>query len=279
MLDTMIVAVLVMAVLAAAAVMWSYKRFAATRARLLDYIKTAAPEITVVSLTDIGFTAQVLGTEIDVDLAALARRRPTGISDYEWFDRVIAGLRAQVPVPGAPPYLLIRDRIVPQLKPRGYVEIFEQYPPAHRLVWRPFVPGVAITYVINNPHDRIAVTVQTLEVWGESPDALHTLAVENLRANTAHLLTELDGPQARYEHLDGLDATRILVADLLVPPGIADPVIAIPEETVMLIATASEQAALAAEAAARHKASTRPISSRLFRVTRSGPVPVWEPQP
>jgi hypothetical protein len=136
------------------------------------------------------------------------------------------------------------------------------------------VPGVAVTYVINNPHDRILVTEHTLDLWGIAPDTLHEVAVSNLRAQTAHLLTELGGPQARYEHLDGLDATRILVADLVLPPGIDEPLIAIPEETVMLIAAAAERAALTAEAAARHAAAARPICPYVFQMTVAGPVPL-----
>jgi hypothetical protein len=270
MLDVIIVLGLVIAAVVAAGIIWSYRRFVETRSRLIEHMKNAAPEMIAIGPTDAGFAVSMLGTDVEVDLATLLRRRPARIAERDWFDRVIDDLRTRVPVPEAPPYLLIRDRIVPQLKPTSYVEVFERYPLPLRLVWRPFVPGVAITYVVNNPHDRVLVTARTLEVWGEAPEALHALAVTNLRAHTAHLLTELGGPQRRYEHLDGLDATRILVADLVVPPGIDEPVIAIPEETVMLVAPALDRAALAAETAARYGAATRPICSHVFQVTAAG---------
>ncbi len=277
MLETAIVVVLALAALAAAAAVRSYRHFAIARRRFLEHLRAAAPEIDVVGVTDVGFTARVLGSDIEVDFATLTQHRTPGVSEHEWFDRLVERLRSGIPVPGAPPYALIQDRILPQLKPAQHVEIFDRYPPALRLVWRPFVPGVAITYVVNNPHDRMLVTVRTLEVWEISPTTLHGVAMKNLRDHTAHVLTEIGGPQIRYEHLDGLEATRILVADMLLPRGIEAALVAIPEETAMFIAPESQRAALAAEAAARHASSTRPISPQVFRLTSSGPVPVEPP--
>ncbi len=277
MLETAIVVVFVLAALAAAAAVRSYRLFAFTRRRFLEHLRAAAPEIDVAGLTDVGFTARVLGSEIEVDFATLTRQRIPGFSEQEWFDRLVDRLRSKIPVPGAPPYALIQDRLLPQLKPTEHVEIFDRYPPALRLVWRPFLPGVAITYVVNNPHDRMLVTVHTLKVWEISQTILHAVAIKNLREHTAHLLTEIGGPQIRYEHLDGLEATRILVADLLLPKGIEAALVAIPEETAMFIAPESQRAALAAEAAARYAASPRPISPQVFRLEPAGPVPVEPP--
>ncbi len=274
MLETVIVVVFALAALAAAAAVRSYRHFALTRRRFLEHLRTAAPEIDVVGITDVGFTARVLGSELAVDFASLTQQRTPGASEHEWFDRMVERLRSRIPVPGAPSYTLIQDRILPQLKLAEHVELFDRYPPALRLVWRPFVQGVAITYVVNNPHDRMLVTVRTLEVWEISPTTLHGVAMKNLREHTAHVLTEIGGPQIRYEHLDGLEATRILVADMLLPRGIEAALVAIPEETAMFIAPESQRATLAAEAAARYAASTRPISPQVFRLTSSGPVPV-----
>ncbi len=277
MLETVIVVVLVLTALAAAAAVRSYRHFAFTRRRFLEHLKAAAPEIDVVGTSDVGFTARVLGSDIEVDFATLTQQRTPGASEHEWFDRLVDRLRSKIPVPGAPPYALIQDRLLPQVKPAGHVEIFDRYPPALRLVWRPFVPGVAITYVINNPHDRMVVTRRTVEVWEVSATTLHRVALKNLREHTAHLLTEIGGPQIRYEHLDGLEATRILVADMLLPSGIDAALVAIPEETAMFIAPESQYAALAAEAAARYAASTRPISPQVFRLSPTGPVPIEPP--
>jgi hypothetical protein len=264
MVETAVVLVILAAALGIAVVASSYRRFAAIRARLLDRLPDAAPEMTVDGLTDAGFRVRVLGAEVDVDLATLIRRRPRATDEPRWVQDVIDGIRGRIPLPDIPPLALVQDRIVPQLKPSAYVEVFEHYPAGRRMIWRPLTQGVGITYVITGVHQFTAVTDAALDAWRQTPDALHALAVRNLRVQTAHLLAEIGGPRARYEHLDGLDATRILVPDLIAPPGIADPLAAIPEESVLLIAPASAREALAAEAAARYAASTRPLTTALF---------------
>ncbi len=272
MLEPILVVIIVLTAIAVSTAVLSYRRFAAVRARLVTYLGQAAPEMTVRALTAVGFVATILGSEVTVDLATLARRRPRGLAEPHWFDQVVDGIRARVPVPEVPPYPLVADRLMPLLKPSHYVAIFAGYPSPLRLVWRPLVGDLAVTYVIAGTHQHTLVTAGMVQVWTVSLETLHGQAVENFRKQTAHLLEEIGGPRARYEHLDGSDATRILVADLIVPPEIADPVIAIPEETVLLIAPADEHATLAAEAAARYAASTRPVSPLMFRPSAAGPI-------
>lgn len=272
MLEIVVVLAVLIGVVAAGAAMRSYRRFAALRARLIAYLKTAAPDITVEGPTDVGFAARVLGAEVAVDVATLARRRPPGSDDAAWFEAVADEIRARVPEPAVPPLALVEDRILPLLKPADYAVLFERYPPALRLAWRPMPPGLAITYFIEGLDRRTAVTASALQAWALTPNALHALAVGNLRAKTTRMLQEIGARRARYEHLDGLDATRILAADLIVPPEIADPIIAIPEESVLLIAPASDRAALAEEAAARYQVSTRPLCPQVLRLTAEGPV-------
>lgn len=267
---------IVLALVAIGAVAWAYRGFAAQRARLLAYLGQAAPEMTVRRLTEVGFVAGVLGADVTVDLATLARRRPRGMPEPAWFDQVLDRIRYQVPVPQAPPYALVMDRVLPLLKPAAYTALFERYPPALRLVWRAFSDDVVVTYVIAGRHERTLVTASALEAWQVDPKSLHEQAVVNLRAQTLHLLEEIGGRRARYENLDGWEATRILVADLVVPAGVIDPVIAIPEETILLIAPGTERGILAAQAAAAHAASSRPISPRLFHPSPWGPVAVGQ---
>jgi len=275
--EFLVVGGLVLLVLAAGAAVWLYARLAATRVRLLQHVRVAAPELTVRSLTPVGFVAVVLGSDVTVDLATLARRRPRGMPEGEWFDKLLEGIRAQAPVPQVPPYALVRDRVLPLLKPEAYARLFEHYRTPLWLAWRPLAGGIVITYVIAGRHQRTVISAGALKTWEIDVETLHTQAVTNLRAQTAHLLDEIGGRRTRYEHLDGADATRILVADLIVPPEIVDPVIAIPEETTLLIAPGGERAALVVEAAARYAASTRPISPLLFRASPLGPVPIEEP--
>lgn len=276
MVEAIVVIAVVLAALGAGAFAWSYRRFGTGRGRLIDYMRAAAPEMTVIGLTDVGFSVQVLGITIDVDLATLARTRPPGLNETRWYETVIDGIRAQVPAPSVAPYALVEDRLMPLLKPTTYVALFERYPPALRLAWRPFPSDVAVTYVIAAADRRTAVTSAMLEVWGIDAETLHERSVQNLRKQTAHLLAELGGPRTRYEDIDGYDATRILVADLIVPPDMPDPLVAIPEETVLLVAPLSDRAALAGEAASRLSASARPLSARLFRLSPAGPAPLGE---
>jgi hypothetical protein len=274
MLETLLVVLTVAVTLAAGAVAWSYGRFAALRAQVLHYLRTTAPDVTVEGLTDTGFRATVLGATVDVDVATLARRRPRTGDATSWLAHIADQIRAAVPVPDVPPFPLVSDRILPQLKPTAFAELFERYPPAQRLVWRPLAPGVAVTYVVVGAHQRTLVTRRALESWQQTADGLHALALANLRRQTAHLLAEIGGPRHRYEHLDGLDATRILVPDLVVPPGIGAPLAAIPEESVLLVASEDDHLALADEAARRYASAARPLADRVFRIAPAGPVPL-----
>ncbi|MGH2405654.1 MAG: hypothetical protein ACRDGN_14515, partial [bacterium] len=66
MVETIVVIAVTLAALGAGAFAWSYRRFGATRARLIDYLRVAAPEMTVESVTNVGFRAAVLGMKIGV---------------------------------------------------------------------------------------------------------------------------------------------------------------------------------------------------------------------
>lgn len=253
------------------------QRIAAARARVVAHLQQAAPEIVIARHTPLGFVAEVLGVPVEVDLASLLRRRPRG-ADGQWLDQLLADLRARVPAPPPPPLAFVRDRIMPLLRPQAHADLFARYPPALHLAWRPCVPGVVVTYVVAGPQAQVAVTRGWLDAWHLPVEALHAMAVANLRRQTQHILAELGGPRMRYEHLDRFDATRVLVADLVVPAGVRDPVAAIPEETVLLLAPAAQASALAAEAAARHAASTRPLAAGLLRLSADGPLPA-DPSP
>lgn len=270
--------IIVLAVLAASAAgtltLRTYRRFTRVRDRLLEHLRTAAPDIALRHLTDTGFACEALGVAVDVDLASLLRARPPALAEALWFDQIIDRIRARVPAPRAAPFALVRDRIMPLLKPASYVALFERYPPEVRLAWRTFVEGVAVTYVITALDWRTSVTCGMLEAWAAEPIAFHDIAVSNLRKRTEHILAALDGPRARYEDLDGFDATRILVADLVTPADIDEPLLAIPEETALLIAPASARDSLEAEARRRHASSTRPLAPLLFRLSGTAAVPL-----
>jgi hypothetical protein len=248
-------------------------RVARLRRGFADHLRNTAPEIAVTAQGPLGITAEVLGVPIRVDLVSLQRRRPRGLSDAAWFARVRDELRAQLPAPAVPPLALVQDRVLPLLRPTAYVRLFDHYGPAHRPAWRPLDADVAITYVISGLHMTTTVTDAAQALWGLAPDRLHRLAVTNLRAGTAHMLSELGAARRTYEHIDGFDASRLLIADMVIPHEVARPLVAIPEESVLLIAPADDREALAATAAARCAPAARPLTATLYRYEAGRPVP------
>jgi hypothetical protein len=75
----------------------------------------------------------------------------------------------------------------------------------------------------------------------------------------------LGGPQRAYRHLDGFEASRILIPDLVTPTDIPDPLLAIPDEHVLLVAGADGTAALAQAVEGEWRASRSPLTPALFR--------------
>jgi hypothetical protein len=253
---------------------WWQRKLARLRRDFTDFIRVEAPEMTVRGATPTGISVEILGVGADVDLASLARRRTPGRSDAQWFAEVADGLRARAPRPSLPPLALVQDRIMPLLRPARYARLFDRYGPAQRLAWREVDAEVACTYVVTGMHQVTSVTVAARDAWGMTAQALHAQAVANLRAQTAHVLSELEGPRRVYEHIDVFDATRLLVAEMLVPAGVHDAVFAIPEETVLALAPREQRAALEAQARARHASAARPLSASLYELGPDGPVAI-----
>lgn len=265
---------LALAAAAVLAVAAARRRLVSLRRVLVEAIPALAPEMTVAEGAGPGLRVRVLGAEVEVDVASLARQGPRPGGEAAWAAEVVRGIRAHVPTPGVPPFALVADRLLPLVKPRAFAALFDQYPGTHRLVARPLGVDLAVTYVVAGTHHHTAVTAHALQTWGLDPEALHARALENLRAQTRHLLDELGARRRRYESLDAYDATRLLVGDLLTPPDVGDPVFAIPEETTLWIAPAAEGDSLAADAEARYRRASRPLTPILFRIGPDGPVPL-----
>ncbi|HXF81940.1 MAG TPA: hypothetical protein VNN19_04225, partial [bacterium] len=181
-------------------------------------------------------------------------------------------LRASVPPARIPPFPLVRDRLLPMLK-RG-----DRLPPAtgyvveNRVARTSFTDDVVLCYVIRGPYQVTLVTEGMLRSWAVDGAALHALALRNLRAATEHLREEIGPARRDYLALDGFEAARLLAADLLIPPAITDPVLAIPHEHALLIRPAVDAPALAVEAARLAADAALPLTARLFRWTPGGPV-------
>jgi hypothetical protein len=247
--------------------------FVQFRERFHGYL-AGCPDIEWRADTRNGLICAVSGLPLEVDLLEtyifrIRHREP----DEAAYDRVVVGLRHRVPPVSPPPLPLVADRILPLLKPEDDLRLLHGYRKQHRRVRTPFTAGLAVAYVIEGQFQVTVITEGMLSAWGLGMDELHRMALGNLRAKTQHLLDELGGPQTEYVALDGFDAARLLVSDLIVPPGIADPVLAIPHEHACLIAPAADAAALAARAADMHAAGELPLTAQVFTVSPDGPVP------
>jgi len=223
--------------------------------------------------TPTGAAVAVCGYHLDTDLLSTyvyrLRRRA---DERALLDELAAALRARVPAVSPPPFPLVRDRIFPLLKRTASLPPAAGYAAANRVVRRALDTDLSIVYVIEGQHRFTFVTEGMPAAWGVDGGALHDLAIVNLRARTRHVLEEIGGPRTEYLSLDGLDATRLLVADLIIPAGVEQPLLAIPHEHACLIGGAAQRDRLAARAAAMHAAAPTPLTRSLYRFTPEGPV-------
>src|SRR2546426_40765 len=194
-------------------------------------------------------------------------RPPTSMGEWA------AALRPQFPPVVPPPFPLVRDRVIPLLKRTAALPPLTGYVHENRMVRRTLDDQISIVYVIEGHHRMTLVTEAMPEAWQITLDELQQLAVRNLRARTRHILDEIGGPRAEYVSLDGFDAARLLVADLMVPPGVDDPLLPMPHEHACLIAPTAERHQIARRAQSMFETSRVPLTSRLYRPSPSGPVP------
>ena len=267
-----IVGLVVAAFVAATAA--TYRGFVRFRRRV-RYFLGHSGDITWRRDTPSGAIYAVLGYDVGIDLLTtyvyhVRRKDDESVLLADLAD----ALRGRLPAVSAPPALLVRDRILPLLRRTSALPPSTGYRPENRLVRSELDDEVSIVYIIEGQHRYTFVTEGMRTGWGMERSALHDRAVANLRAHTVHILEELGGPQAEYVSLDGLDATRALVGELIIPGGIAQPVLAIPHEHACLIADVSNRVPLAARAAAMFQGAQVPLSPRLWRITSEGLRPV-----
>jgi hypothetical protein len=218
----------------------------------------------------------VAGYPLTVDLLrlCLTRLQLTRATPGPAVPEVLADvLRRSVPPMSIPPLALVRDRILPVLKRERTLPPATGYVTENRVLRVPFDGEVVIAYVIEGQFRVTYVTEGMQTSWGLAPGALHELALANLRAKTQHLLAEIGGPREDYVALDGFDAARLLVADLLIPPGLADPLLAIPHEHALLVRSRSTAGALTDETQRALSAASLPLAAHLYRWTPGGPIP------
>lgn len=256
----------------AAALWWVRRRHDRFRSWAIARLREVHPDLVVVHETPVEITGRLAGVPVRLDLASFFRRL-RGRPDDAAFDQTVDAMRAALPPPAAPPFHYVRGAVLPLIKPAAFAEVYRRYPPPLHLVALPFAEGLVVVYAILGFQQIIYVTAGMQQAWQTTPEELHRLALENLRRRTEHLLMELGGPQTAYAHLDGFEAARILIPDLVTPPGVADPLLALPDEHVLLVGDARDAARLAQEAAAAYAGARLPLSPAVFRFTEASLVP------
>ena len=117
-------------------------------------------------------------------------------------------------------YAELADRVYPMLKPIVLLaEVRERRLPM--LAYREFLADLIITYVIDEGRSVTFINEEHLDHWGVSVQDLHKQAIENLRVRTLEQVdyaTAGEGEQRIFifNSADGYDATRLLLADVLV---------------------------------------------------------------
>lgn len=253
--------------------LWALRRqFLRVRAQALASLRGRHPDLTVVGETPEGAIVRLAGVEVRLDLASFFRRSG-GRADPAALDRLVDEIRAALPPPQPPPLQRVRGHLLPLIKPAAFVALYRRYPPALQLTAQPFAEALAVIYAIEGFHQITYVTDGMLRTWELSAEELHRLALANLRRRTVHLLEELGGPRTIYESLDGFEATRILVPDLVTPLDLEPAVAAIPHEHLLLIAGRDGAARLAGEAAAAFARARFPLTPAVFRLGEASLVP------
>ncbi len=252
---------------------WLWVGFLRFRTRVFAYL-SGCPDIRWSEKTPTTVACAVLGYPLEADLlTTYIYQRRTRMDETRLLQDFVHELRSQVPPVPVPPFTQVRELIFPSLKRTERVIPAAGYRPENHVVQTALDLDVRVIYVIDSFRGLLFITEGMMIEWKIERDVLHTLALANLRRRTQHMLDELGGRRTEYVALDGYDATRILIADLIVPDMIDQPVIAIPHEHACLIGRLHDAPILAARAASEYQRARVPLTPRLYRPTPAGPVP------
>ncbi|NWG21152.1 MAG: DUF1444 family protein [Chloroflexi bacterium] len=117
-------------------------------------------------------------------------------------------------------FAALSRRIFPMLKP---IELLMNVRDRHlpMLVYREFLAGLIVTYVIDEERSVAYLNEDHVEHWGITEQDVHDLAIRNLRHRTDERVryTSVGSGEQRlliFNSGDGYDATRLLLTDILV---------------------------------------------------------------
>lgn len=114
------------------------------------------------------------------------------------------------------------ESFLPLLNPAAWLDVVRKQgaePPVHR----PFAAGLVVTYVFDLPDARAYIHQgmydEILSAPDATPDAVHEMALENLRKRTSRRDTKTygmgDGTIVVCDTRDGFAATRVLLPELM----------------------------------------------------------------
>ena len=262
----------VLALAGVAALLWLHRRYDHFRAWTITRLRDAHPDLLIEWATPTVLTGRLMGVPVRLDFPTLFRRL-RGRAETAALDGVIDRMRAAIPAPDPPPFAYVRGAILPLIKRAAFAEVYQRYPLPLRPAALPFAEDLVVVYAVLGFQQITFVTAGMQQTWQVGAADLHRLALENLRRRTEHLLAELGGPQTAYEHLDGFEASRILIPDLVAPSRGGDPLLAIPDEHVLLVAGADEAERLAKAAGDAYAAARSPLTPAIFRLREASLVP------
>lgn len=115
----------------------------------------------------------------------------------------------------------VADKVYPMLKrPDILLQVRERNIPM--LAWTSFLADLVITYVLESDRNVSYINEDHLERWELGEQELHQRAVANLRQRTkgksqVTMVGENEQRLFIYSTMDGYDATRLLLPDLILP--------------------------------------------------------------
>ncbi len=164
--------------------------------------------------------ARVAGRAAEVDLQRFYEAYLRNPVQLEAVARTLAAtLREAVPPRAEQDFQALADRVYPMLKPAELLAaVRERGVPM--LVYRDFLGGLIITYVIDEERSVAYINEHHLERWNISALDLHQRALENLRRRTldqTKYVTFGEGERQVFifNSGDGYDATRLLLTGTL----------------------------------------------------------------
>jgi uncharacterized protein YtpQ (UPF0354 family) len=195
------------------------------RDAFINHIETATRQagFAIQKREDMVLTLEVQGQPMSCDLRRLYsvyQEAPDRLHD------ITAAHLAALRQAGAPRPPLSETKtaesFLPLLNPAAWLDAVRKQgaePPVHR----PFAAGLVITYVFDLPDARAyihqGVYDEVLSAPGATPDAVHEMALENLRKRTGRRDTKTygmgDGTIVVCDTRDGFAATRVLLPELM----------------------------------------------------------------